>query len=59
MEPTIEQLQVFYRVVRQYVLLSVYIVFVELGEDANLYIFIGYCDRQLDRANLDCITSMK
>jgi hypothetical protein len=41
MEPTIEQLSAFYRVVRQSVLMSSHIIFVELGEDRNLYIWIG------------------
>lgn len=44
MEPTLEQLKTFYRVVRQSVLLSSYIAFVELSEDLNLYIHIGRYD---------------
>lgn len=40
-EPTALQLQTFYRVVRQAVLLSSYIAFVEMGSDENLYIYIG------------------
>lgn len=46
-EPTVLQLQTFYRVVRQAVLLSSYIAFVEMGEDENLYVYIGrYGDDQ-------------
>jgi hypothetical protein len=41
MEPTTEQLRTFYWVVRQSVLMSSYIVFVELGEDHNLYVRVG------------------
>jgi hypothetical protein len=41
MEPTVEQLQTFYRVVRQAVILSSYIAFVELSEDRNLYVYMG------------------
>jgi hypothetical protein len=36
MEPTIEQLKTFYRVVRQSVILSSYIAFVEILDDSNL-----------------------
>lgn len=39
MEPTIEQLRAFYQVVRQAVLLSSYVSFVELAQDHNLYIY--------------------
>lgn len=39
MEPTVEQLRTFYQVVRQAVLLSSYISFVELAQDLNLYIY--------------------
>jgi hypothetical protein len=45
MEPTIEQLRTFYRVVRQAVLLSSYIEFAELAEDGNLYVYVGRYDR--------------
>jgi hypothetical protein len=44
MDPTLEQLRTFYRVVRQAVLLSSYIAFVELLEDLNLYVHIGRYD---------------
>lgn len=44
MEPTIEQLRTFYRLVRQAVLMSSYIAFVELGEDRNLYLHVGRYD---------------
>jgi hypothetical protein len=44
MEPTIEQLKTFYRVVRQAVILSSYIAFVELLEDSNLYVYLGRYD---------------
>jgi hypothetical protein len=38
-EPTIDQLRTFYRVVRQAVLLSSYIAFTELTEDRNLSVY--------------------
>lgn len=44
MEPTIPQLRSFYRVVRQVVLLSSYIAFVELVEDQRLFVYIGRYD---------------
>jgi hypothetical protein len=49
MEPTIEQLKTFYRVVRQAVVLSSYIAFVELSEDSNLYVHIGRYDNPQTR----------
>jgi len=52
MEPTFEQLRTFYRVVRQAVLLSSYIAFVELAEDGNLYVHVGRYDRPLVRSTL-------
>lgn len=54
MEPTPEQLRTFYRVVRQAVLFSSYIAFVELGEDGNLYIHIGRYESQ--EISIYCIT---
>jgi hypothetical protein len=42
--PTPEQLSAFYGVVRQCVLLSSVVEFVELGEDGNLYVSIGRRD---------------
>lgn len=50
MEPTFEQLRTFYRVVRQVVLLSSYVVFVELAEDGNLYVHVGRYDHPLVRS---------
>jgi hypothetical protein len=44
MDPTNEQLRTFYRLVRQAVLMSSYIAFVELGEDRNLYLHVGRYD---------------
>lgn len=44
LEPTLKQLKTFYRVVRQAVLLSSYIAFVELTEDHNLFVYIGRYD---------------
>jgi hypothetical protein len=44
MEPTIEQLKTFYRVIRQAVVLSSYISFVELSEDLSLYVHVGRYD---------------
>jgi hypothetical protein len=44
MEPTLEQLKTFYRVVRQSVVLSSYIAFVELSDDSNLYVHVGRYD---------------
>lgn len=41
MEPTIEQLRTFYKVIRRSVLLSLYVYFVELPEDGNLYLYMG------------------
>lgn len=41
---TPEQLRAFYGVVRQCVLLSSVVEFVELGEDGNLYVSIGRRD---------------
>jgi hypothetical protein len=49
MEPTIEQLQTFYRVVRQAVILSSYIAFVEILDDRNLYVHMGRYDNSLTR----------
>jgi hypothetical protein len=49
MEPTIEQLKTFYRVVRQAVVLSSYIAFVELSEDSNLYVHVGRYDNPQTR----------
>jgi hypothetical protein len=49
MEPTIEQLQTFYRVVRQAVILSSYIAFVEILDDRNLYVHMGRYDNPLTR----------
>ena len=49
MEPTIEQLKTFYRVVRQSVILSSYIAFVEILDDSNLYVHIGRYDNPLIR----------
>lgn len=56
MEPSIEQLKTFYRVVRQAVLLSSYISFVELSGDRRLYVYLGRYDSPLDSSIL-CITS--
>jgi hypothetical protein len=47
MEPTIEQLRTFYQIVRQAVLLSSYISFVELPQDANLYVYTKRYDSPL------------
>jgi hypothetical protein len=47
MEPTIEQLRTFYQIVRQAVLLSSYISFVELAQDSNLYIYTKRYDEPL------------
>jgi hypothetical protein len=44
MEPTTEQLRRFYGFVRQAVLLSQFIQFVEPGEDQNLYVYVGNYD---------------
>jgi hypothetical protein len=44
MEPTGEQLLVFYRIARRVVLLSSFISFVELAPDKNLYIYVGRYD---------------
>ncbi len=41
MEPNLEQLKTFYRVVRQAVIFSSYTAFVELSDDSNLYIHVG------------------
>lgn len=41
MEPTIEQLRTFYKVIRRAVLLSLYVYFVELPENGNLYLYMG------------------
>jgi hypothetical protein len=49
MEPTIEQLRTFYRVVRQAVVLSSYIAFVELSENSNLYVYISRYDNPQTR----------
>jgi hypothetical protein len=43
-EPTVDQLRTFYRVVRQAVLLSSYIAFTELTEDRNLSVYIRRYD---------------
>jgi hypothetical protein len=48
MEPTTEQLRAFYRFVRQAVLFSSYVAFVELGEDRNLYVYLGRYDSPLE-----------
>jgi hypothetical protein len=52
MEPTIKQLKTFYRVVRQAVVLSSYIAFVELSENGNLYVYMGRYDSPLDSSIL-------
>jgi len=52
MEPTIEQLRTFYRVVRRFVLLSSYITFVELADDGNLFIYAGRYNAPLVRSIL-------
>jgi hypothetical protein len=44
MDPTDEQLLVFYRIVRRAVLLSSLISFVELAPDNNLYVYVGRYD---------------
>jgi hypothetical protein len=44
MEPTGEQLLVFYRIARRVVLLSSFISFIELAPDKNLYIYVGRYD---------------
>jgi hypothetical protein len=44
MEPTNEQLRTFYGVVRQAVMLSSYVAFVELAQNGNLYVYIGRYD---------------
>lgn len=49
MEPTLEQLKTFYRVVRQAVILSSYIAFIELSDDSNLYVHIGRYDNPQTR----------
>lgn len=46
MEPTVPQLRSFYRVVRQAVLLSSYVAFVELAEDQRLFVYMGRYDMQ-------------
>jgi hypothetical protein len=43
-DPTVEQLRTFYRVVRQSVLLSSYIAFVEMNEDQTLFVYIKRYD---------------
>jgi hypothetical protein len=48
MEPTIEQLRTFYRFVRQAVLVSSYVAFVELSEDRNLYVYLDRYDSPLE-----------
>jgi hypothetical protein len=55
MEPTIEQLKALYRLIRQAVMLSSYISFVELSEDRSLYVYLGRYDSPLDSSIL-CIT---
>jgi hypothetical protein len=47
MEPTTEQLRAFYQVVRQAVVLSSYISFVELPQDGNLYVYTKRYDEPL------------
>ncbi len=47
MEPTSEQLRTFYQVVRQAVVLSSYISFVELPRDGNLYVYTKRYDEPL------------
>jgi hypothetical protein len=47
MEPTIEQLRNFYGMVRRSVLLSLYVYFVEIPENGNLYVYMG---REEDRS---------
>jgi hypothetical protein len=47
-EPTTEQLRTFYRVTRQSVLMYSFIAFVELGEEGNLYIYVGRYDNTQD-----------
>lgn len=44
LDPTIDQLKTFYRVVRQAVLLSSFIAFAELADDQNLFVYIGRYD---------------
>ena len=52
MEPTIEQLKTFYRVVRQAVIFSSYISFVEISEKRNLYVYMGRYDSPQDSSML-------
>ena len=52
MEPTLEQLRTFYRVVHQYVRLSSYVAFVELAEDGNLFVYVGRYNAPLVRSTL-------
>jgi hypothetical protein len=50
MDPTTEQLKAFYRVIRNFVVMSSYISFVELGQDENLYIHAGRYDAPSTRS---------
>jgi hypothetical protein len=44
MEPSIEQLKTFYQVIREAVLLSSYVAFVELSADKYLFVHVGRYD---------------
>lgn len=46
MEPTIEQLRTFYRIAREAVAMSSFIIFVELGENGLLVVYVGKYDDQ-------------
>jgi hypothetical protein len=46
MEPTTEQLRTFYRVVREAVVMSALINYVELGENGLLVVYVGKYDNQ-------------
>jgi hypothetical protein len=48
-------LKALYRLIRQAVMLSSYISFVELSEDRSLYVYLGRYDSPLDSSIL-CIT---
>lgn len=48
-DPTSAQLVKFYQVVRQAVLMSSYLAFVEMGSDGNLYVHLGRYDNPTSR----------
>ncbi len=48
-DPTSAQLVKFYQVVRQAVLMSSYLAFVEMGSDGDLYVYFGRYDNPTSR----------